>query len=462
MKYNKKSIIFNVDAYKTTMAVQYPPGTTAVYTYGESRGGPWEKVLYVPFLKAFCEEYLQPITEADINEAERRWKKMGLPFFREQWEYILENHEGRLPIVIRSAEEGALIPVQNALFTIMNLDPKCYWLTTWIETSILRAVWYPCTVATLCYEIRKSIEEGLKISGTQGTARYKLVDFGARGVSSFESACIGGAAFLTTFNATDNMNAIMWASEYYGDDFDASTIPAAEHSTITSWGRDREMEAYKNMVEQFAKNGMLAVVSDSYDVFNAADKIWGVQLKELVEKSGATVVIRPDSGDPAMVVLRLLEILGNRFGFTVNAKGFKVLNTVRIIQGDGMNLMSIRNLIKVVMNNGWSLDNLAFGMGGALLQSVNRDTMKWAVKCSTAEIDGEWVDVQKDPITDSGKRSKVGAVVLDKKDGEYFTRVSDWPGDAMHAVYVNGNVTNDFRNHMTMTQIRDAVDSHFE
>lgn len=460
MNYNPKSIIFNVDAYKTTMAKQYPPGTQYVYTYGESRGGPWSHTLYVPFLKAFCEEYLQPVTQADLEEAEKRWTKMGLPFFRDQWQYIIDTYDGVLPITIRSAAEGSLVPVQNALFVIINEDPKCYWLTTWIETAILRAAWYPVTVATLCYEIRKSIEEGLKISGTEGTARYKLVDFGARGVSSFESSGIGGAAFLSVFNATDNMNAIMWASQYYGDDFEAVTIPAAEHSTITSWGRAGEVDAYRNMVEQFKSSGMLAVVSDSYDIFNAADQLWGVQLKELVEQSGATVVIRPDSGDPAMVVLRLLDILGNRFGYTVNSKGFKVLNTVRIIQGDGMNLQSIRNLINVVINNGWSLDNVTFGMGGALLQSVNRDTMKWAVKCSVACINDVWVDVQKDPITDSGKRSKTGLVVLDKnKDGEYFTRAGDWAPDVMEVVFFFGKTA--AGKNTTMNTIRSCVDSHF-
>jgi nicotinamide phosphoribosyltransferase len=217
---------------------------------------------------------------------------------------------------------------------------------------------------------------------------------------------------------------VLYAREYYGAGIAGFSIPAAEHSTITSWGRDGEVDAYRNMLTNFAKPGsIVAVVSDSYDVFNAASKLWGEELRDEVVQSGATVVIRPDSGDPLVICRKLIQILGDKFGYTVNAKGFKVLNNVRLIQGDGVNEHTIRMILGDFTVYGWSADNIAFGMGGALLQQLDRDTQKFAMKCSSAEVNGTWIDVQKDPVTDSGKKSKAGRVTLWESGGEYASAV---------------------------------------
>jgi nicotinamide phosphoribosyltransferase len=205
------------------------------------------------------------------------------------------------------------------------------------------------------------------------------------------------------------------------------------------------------MLTQFAKPGaILAVVSDSYDIFNAASKLWGEDLRQRVIDSGATVVIRPDSGDPVEVNCRLVEILGEKFGYTVNAKGFKVLNNVRLIQGDGINELTVRSILGAFMAMGWSADNIAFGMGGALLQIVDRDTQKFAMKASSARINGEWVSVVKDPITDPGKKSKAGRVTLWRSGGEWVSAVEQPKGwydkgigdfaDALEEVYRDGRL----------------------
>jgi nicotinamide phosphoribosyltransferase len=192
------------------------------------------------------------------------------------------------------------------------------------------------------------------------------------------------------------------------------------------------------------------VVSDSYDIFNAASKLWGEDLRQRVIDSGATVVIRPDSGDPVEVNRRLVEILGEKFGYTVNAKGFKVLNHVRLIQGDGINELTVRSILGAFMAMGWSADNIAFGMGGALLQIVDRDTQKFAMKASSAKINGEWVSVVKDPITDPGKKSKAGRVTLWRSGGEWVSAVKQPKGwydkgigdfaDALEEVYRDGRL----------------------
>ena len=419
-----KNLVLNTDSYKVSMWKQYPAGTTGVYSYIESRGGRYDRTVMFGS-QAFIKEYLlEPITQADIDIADEILTAHGEPFNREGWDYILSAHGGFLPVVIRAVPEGTVVPVKNVLATIENTDPKAFWLTTWLETALLRAVWYGTTVATQSWTIKQVILDYLERTGDPSTIDFKLHDFGARGVSSLESAGIGSAAHLVNFMGTDTISGILFAREYYNAGIAGFSIPAMEHSTVTSWGRDGEVDAYRNMLDNFAKPGaVLAVVSDSYDIYNATEKLWGDELRQQVIDSGATVVIRPDSGDPVEVNRRLIEILGSKFGYTVNAKGFKVLNNVRLIQGDGINELTVRSILGAFMAMGWSADNIAFGMGGALLQIVDRDTQKFAMKASSACINGVWRDVVKDPVTDAGKKSKAGRVTLWQSGREYFSSV---------------------------------------
>jgi len=455
-----KNIILNTDSYKVSMFKQYPAGTTGVYSYIESRGGRYDRTVFFG-LQAFIKEYLlDPITQADIDIADEILTAHGEPFNRAGWQYILDKHNGYLPVVIRAVPEGTVVPVKNVLATIENTDPECYWLTTYLETALLRAIWYPTTVATQSHKIRAVILDYLEKTGDPSLIDFKLHDFGARGVSSLESAAIGGAAHLVNFMGSDTVSGVLYAREYYDAGVAGFSIPAAEHSTITSWGRDGEVDAYRNMLNQFAKPGsIVAIVSDSYDIYNAVDNLWGEQLRQQVIDSGATVVIRPDSGDPDVVCRQLVQKLDAKFGSTVNSKGFKVLNNVRLIQGDGVNENTIRTILGSFQAYGYSADNIAFGMGGALLQQVDRDTQKFAMKCSSAEINGRWVDVQKDPATDPGKKSKAGRVSLWTSGGEYISAVDQPKGwtdkgmgwtNALEEVYRDGKLVKE----ITFEQVR--------
>lgn len=446
MKKFSSSIILNTDSYKVSMFAQYPPNTTGVYSYIESRGGIFDSTLFFG-LQGFIKEYLlKPITKEEIDFAESILLAHGEPFYREGWEYILKEHGGYLPVIIKAVPEGTVVPVSNVLVTIENTDPNCFWLTTWLETSLLRAVWYPTTVATQSWMIKNIILKALEESGDPYGIDFKLHDFGARGVSSFESAGIGGAAHLINFKGTDTITGILYANEYYNSGVCGFSIPAMEHSTTTSWGRENEVEAYRNMLNVYAKpNSILACVSDSYDIFNAAEKLWGEELRQQVIDSGATIVIRPDSGDPTEVCLKLVNILGKKFGYTTNEKGYDVLNHVRLIQGDGVNVESIQSILNAFLESGWSADNIAFGMGGQLLQQVNRDTQKFAMKCSSVKVNEKWVPVMKDPITDTGKRSKSGRVTLYKnRDGSFFSGVEDWEKSALETVFENGKLLKEY------------------
>jgi nicotinamide phosphoribosyltransferase len=450
-----KNILLNTDSYKVSMFNQYPVGTTSVYSYIESRGGRYDRTVFFG-LQAFIKEYLlEPITQADIDIADEILTAHGEPFNRAGWQYILDKHNGYLPVVIRAVPEGTVVPVSNVLATVENTDPECFWLTTYLETALLRAVWYGTTVATQSWTIKQVILDYLEKTGDPSGINFKLHDFGARGVSSLESAGLGGAAHLVNFMGSDTITGILYAREYYNAGIAGFSIPAMEHSTVTSWGRTSEADAYRNMLARNGKAGQpIAFVSDSYDIYNAASKLWGEELRDEVIASGAVVVIRPDSGDPVTVNKELVQILDQKFGSVVNSKGFKVLNNVRLIQGDGVNELTIRSILGAFMALGYSADNIAFGMGGALLQIVDRDTQRFAMKCSSIVVNGENRDVQKDPVTDSGKKSKAGRVKLWTNSGGEFasgvTAPTGWSDkgiggwtEALQTVYMDGALFNE-------------------
>jgi len=454
----KTNIILSTDSYKHSQYKQYPPNTTSVFSYIEARGGRYDETVFFG-LQGFIKKYLTtPITMADINQAEviiNGHIGPGL-FNRDGWEYVLNEHDGYLPLKIRAVPEGTVIGTKNVLVAVENTDPNCFWLTSFIETAMLR-VWYPITVATKSREIKKVIKTYLEMTSDESALEglsFKLHDFGARGVSSEESAGIGGASHLVNFMGTDTIEGMVWAMEYYNTDIPGLSVPASEHSTMTSWGRENESDAYKNMIEQFGGDfPIVSVVSDSYDIFNAVENIWGDELKDIVDESGSMLVIRPDSGEPAEVVSKIATLLDSKFGSTVNTKGFKVLNGVRILQGDGLNdIADFSIILSTLTSLGFSTDNVVFGMGGGLLQQVNRDTCKMAMKASYTIADGSGRDVYKDPITDSGKRSKRGKLGLIYQDGVYKTVSEKEAGedDILQTVYCDGKLFNE----ATLEEIR--------
>jgi nicotinamide phosphoribosyltransferase len=408
--FNLNNPILNVDSYKASHFLQYPKDMTYGSWYIESRGGESNFVKFFG-LQIYLKEYLtKRITEADVLEAETFFAAHGLVFPKDDWMYIAKDLQGKLPVRVRAIPEGMVVPVHNPLVIIESTDPRLPWLPGWLETSLLRAVWYPTTVCTTSYEIKKIIQESLeRTSDDVNEIAFKLHDFGARGVSSLESAGIGGCAHLVNFMGTDTVTGVMYARNYYGADMAGFSIPAMEHSTVTSFGPEHELEAYKQMLTNFGQKGKLfAMVVDSYDRENAVSKIIGETLHDDITASGATPVIRPDSGDPPYVVLRTVQTLEAKFGSTTNQKGFKVLNHVRVIQGDGINVSSIRKILFLLEQWGYSATNIAFGMGGALLQQVNRDTQKFAQKLHLVSVNGDTYGVNKNPIDDAGKASKKG------------------------------------------------------
>lgn len=408
------NIILDTDSYKASHWLQFPPEVTGMYSYLESRGGLYDKTVFFG-LQYIMEKYLKTrITTEMVDEAAEFFKAHGEPFNRMGWDYIVDKWQGNIPLKIKAVKEGTVVPIHNVLMTVECQDPECFWTVTWFETILMR-IWYPITVATQSWHIKSDILKWLEKTSDdpQAEINFKLHDFGSRGVSSQESAGIGGAAHLVNFMGTDTIAGVVLANKYYHSEMAGFSIPASEHSTMTAWGKDREVEAYRHMLKLFARPGsMVAIVSDSYDLYNALSNHWGRTLKDEVIQSGATVIIRPDSGNPPRVVLATLQTLDHYYGSTINRKGYKVLNNVRVIQGDGIDQAMINRILEIAAADGFSATNIAFGMGGALLQKVNRDTQQFAFKCSEVTMNGKGVPVCKNPATDPSKRSKAGRLAL--------------------------------------------------
>lgn len=441
------SIILLSDSYKATHWKQIRKDITHVFSFFESRGGMYDSSLFFG-LQYIMEKYLAGpvVTKEDVLYA-KEYFKMHLgsdEFFNEAgWMHIVNEHGGRLPIKIQAVDEGSIIPNHNVLMSVVNTDPKVPFITNYLET-LLSQVWYPTTVATQSKFMKNTLLKYLRETGTPDLIDFKLHDFGFRGSTSVESAGIGGAAHLINFKGTDTLAGINLARNYYDEPMAGFSIPAAEHFTITSWGREYEKQAYENMLEQFP-TGLVAVVSDSYDIFNACENIWGTELKEKVLGRNGTLVVRPDSGDPPSVVVKVLDILGSKFGYEKNELGYKVLDPhIRVIQGDGIDPMMLEKVLSAMKATEWSADNIAFGSGGGLLQKVNRDTLKFAFKCSAVQKNGVWENVMKDPVTDPGKKSKAGRLKLVKVDGIYRTEKYDDSGtkNELKTVFLNGELTN--------------------
>lgn len=441
------NIIMLSDSYKVSHHVQYPPDTKKVYSYFESRGG---EFYYTKFfgLQYIIKRYLegQVVTHEKIDYAKAMFKSHFFgneKLFNEKgWRYIADKHNGRLPLKIKAVPEGTNVPVSNVLVTIENTDPECYWLTNYVETLLVQ-VWYPTTVCTISNHMKQILLEALEKSGDPSLIEFKLHDFGCRGVETMESAGIGGLSHNVNFKGTDTIPSLVFGKEYYGCDCAGFSIPASEHSTITSWGKEHEVDAMRNMLLQYP-DGLIACVSDSFDIYKACREYWGTELKDLIINRNGTLVVRPDSGKADHVVPKCLDILGDKFGYITNEKGYKVLDPhVRMIQGDGIDRHSLYNILDAILKSGWSADNIAFGSGGGLLQQCNRDTLKFAFKCSSIVVGDERKDVYKQPIECSWKGSKKGTLKLCKHKGLYVTVNRDQfveELDLLELVFLNGEL----------------------
>ena len=402
-------------------------------------------------LQYVLKKYLegQVVTQQKIDEADRLISAHIGPdiFNKDGWQYILDEHDGCLPIEIKSVPEGTPVDVSNVLMTVENTDKESYWLVNYLE-SLLLQVWYPSTVATLSAEVRKLCNFYLEVTGSsKDNLNFMLHDFGYRGATSTESSMLSGSAHLLNFSGTDTIPALTIPENYYNDsELYGFSVQATEHSVMTSLGPEGEFAQILNVIEN-AKPGILSMVIDSYNYRNFLMEAGknGSDLNDAILKflktEGNKVVFRPDSGEPVSTTIDCLNILEEGFGSYKTSEGYKVFDSnIGLLWGDGLNYQKIRDILFAMKSNGWAAENIIFGMGGGLHTAVNRDTQRNAFKCSAQLRDGEWHDIFKNPL-DSSKKSKTGRFKLIQENNSFKTIPIDGEGeDILQTVFKNGEL----------------------
>ena len=116
---------------------------------------------------------------------------------------------------------------------------------------------------------------------------------------------IGGAAHLVNFNGIDTLEGIRYAMQYYNSYVCSYSVMAAEHSTITAFCKENETESYRHILEVAPDNAIVSIVSDSYDIYNTVDNIFGKELKDKIRaRSGRSIGNSIKSKDIPLIKVR--------------------------------------------------------------------------------------------------------------------------------------------------------------
>ena len=443
----------DTDAYKIVHWLQRPQNITKLYSYGEPRvGGKDKEVCWVGLQPIIAQHFKVPTLE-DIEEGqEEATSTFGESLFynKQAWEKV--HRLGYLPIKVMSVPEGTIIGEGNACYTIESTEPWFANMLSHFEDHLMWT-WYSTGVCTRSLNIKRAIVPIFERSCDDAAVSlpFAVNDFGLRGATFFEGAAMGGMAHLVHFEGSDNMPASRMIKDFYGMKGRAKSVWATEHSVATCYGPGRgEYDYVIAQLSQF-KHMPKSIVIDSYDADNFMLNIVGSQeVKDLISAHPGRIIWRPDTGKPLTNVCKYSDILGSHFGFTVNSKGYKVLNQNQaLIQGDGMNEQSIPELFSEYIKTGWAANNICTGSGGGLLEEgLTRDTQRWAVKASYGEKDGVPFDIRKSPKTDMTKASKGGRLKVHPMGmGGFMTIESskETPqqfaayNDCMRTLYHNGD-----------------------
>ena len=493
--------VLMADSYKYSHAMgQYPSNTVGMFDYAEARSGKvYPATVFVGLQPILMKFFIDPIEEWEVREAKMYHDFHGTSFDFEGWMYIVNELDGNLPVTIKAVREGMLIPTGNALFTTKSTDDRVFWIASWLESTLM-TVWSTCNVATRSYYVREMLEKGAELTQDEPNVDFRFHNFGARGSFNPEAAQQAGFAHLSVgFKGSDNFSTYKYVNDFYPLDtsemlFDAAimaqkdyiagimnSINATEHSSTASWGKENESKMVMNHLEINKGKFIIAAVMDTYDYFKMTRKVCdqnGEFQKKINTDEYPIFVMRPDSGDPVEIINWTLDMMEEEnVPFTINKKGFKVFNKMRLIWGDGINQKTMELIEDIFISRGYSTENIAYGSGGWLVQQHDRDTQGWAIKNSEITLDeGSPIDdgnggtvweeylvkraVFKDPITAPNKKSKKDEVTLwyNHDSKQYFTtsihfKTNDFPvTDMLNTIYENGKMTKVW----SLNDLRDA------
>ncbi|SHY52937.1 nicotinate phosphoribosyltransferase [Mycobacteroides abscessus] len=436
--------LFHTDAYKLDHRRQYAlsGNVTRVYsnyTNRKSRIPGVDKVVHFG-LQAYIQRYLMdefaPFFAAPSHKVTAAYKaRLTQVLGREVADVIGVGHIaslhdlGYLPLRFCAVPEGTLVPIGVPSFTVESTR-GFGWLTNFVETGLSAGLWQASTSATIAHEYRKVLESAaLRTGGDPTDIDWQCHDFSYRGMSSHESAAVSGAAHLLSFTGTDSLVSLDWIERYYGGPYEASSVPATEHSVMcTGIETLGEQETFSRLLDLYP-TGTVAVVADTFDLWRVLTEYLPALRDKIVARDGK-LVIRPDSGDPETILcgdetatvgspqwMGVLGLLYEHFGGRKNIAGFIELNPkVGAIYGDSITLDRARSITARMEKLGYASTNVVFGVGSFTYQYNTRDTFGSAMKATWVEVDGRGVNLLKDPVTDDGtKKSATGRLAVLRK-----------------------------------------------
>lgn len=447
------NIVSDTDSYKHGHAKLLNPLLNSNYEYIEARVGGNDSFLAWAGIQAIvAQNFVEPITKAHIDEArEVSFQCHGHDVLDlDAWTHVLNTHGGTLPMRIKIVPEGTILEKGNALLTAETSDPIFAKLLGSLEPTLMHS-WYPSAVLTRDAKIKSRIYPYFLKTGCLDQLDWAVHDFGLRGTTCLQHGEIGGLAHMIAFRGSDNLRASRAVNAFYNGGYAAKSVWATEHSVALSFGPgEGELKYLNHILDVVPDDQILSVVIDTYDPHGFIRNIAGdLDIITRIQEKTGRVVFRPDSGNPLIVPLDIIELLGEIYGYRHNAAGYKTLNhNVGVLQGDGMNEDSIVELYKLLTDRGWAASNLVTGSGGGLLvEGLSRDTHRFAMKPSVGLIGEEIINFAKRPLTDPTKVSKSGYMKVHKGyNGRYqtFTSATTSAGsfnayvDSMRILYDHG------------------------
>lgn len=433
--------LLDTDTYKLGHPDMYPEDVIEMGAYFTFRGPLLNKdhrIIFYGMRYAYETILSRRITQLDIDQADEWLQTHGpgntpMSWPKDLWQKVVNDHAGYIPLKVYALREGTVTYPQVPAFLLIasrnNITEDDFqYLVTWFETSLMR-LWSECCTATksamAVQKLRVLFQETVD-DDRQWLIHSRLHDFGSRGVSSRETAMRAGTAHLTSSDGTDTMIAGWLATRFNNGQHIGTSVRATEHSVMTS--HNSEVDAVRKAIENTPDGGILSVVADSYNYYTFLSTVLPI-VAPLAQAKNILFVIRPDSGDPISCVIDGLNTAARVFGFYLNSKGYKVIKGAAVIQGDGINLETLLKIADAVKDFGYSAENVAYGMGGGLLQKQDRDTLKVAIKlCYIKKTDNKIYGCMKDPTDDITKTSLPGPFTVQLVDGQplIFPALAAW------------------------------------
>lgn len=436
------------DGYKVDHRRQYPDQTTLVYSNWTPRKSRIEGINEIVFfgLQYFIKKYI--LEDFQTHFFNQPKAVVSQKYARRINTYLGENqvgiahiealHDlGYIPMVFKALPEGALVPIRVPMFTMYNTKPEFFWLTNYFETLLSAVVWMPCTSATIAHQYRKVLDAfAMETSSIPEFVDWQGHDFSMRGMAGIEAAVISGMGHLLSFKGTDTIPAIDALETYYNANAETEliggSVAATEHSVMCMGTTEGEFDTFKRLICEVYPKGIVSIVSDTWDLWKVLTDYLPRLQSEIISREGK-VVVRPDSGDPILIICGnpngkteqerkgVVELLWDVFGGSVNAKGYKeLIPQIGAIYGDSITVERAKAIGEKLKEKGFASTNVVLGIGSYTYQYNTRDTFGFAMKATYGEVNHDGREIFKDPITDDGtKKSAKGLLKIEKVNGQY-------------------------------------------